>query len=194
MLKFNIKLLSNFTQKENLKLKKCKRLLVLVCNDSRFKDEILDADFSGETSHFKNCSNLEIYLHIMSGKETLLPEIDNEADISLKYFTPNVFNNSTVGYTYVTVLTQWINRNYLRFQSFVKVASNILHEWGHKLGFDHDFKPTRRRKFSICYQLNRIFEKLATDYIDQVEKEFDNYETKRQLVRYFRWYKPWTWF
>ena len=155
MLKIKIDYSSNFTPNEISKLIRCEGNLEKIVNSTLFKQEFLRADFSGETSQWKNKTNLEIFEHFMSGAETLQPEIDNEADIFIDIFNPKPFQ-SVVGYTYSYTVMQWINRKFFWALSDAGVEGNLAHEWGHKLGFDHDFKATARRPFSICYQLNKI--------------------------------------
>lgn len=186
---------TKLTPKENLKVTKSEMLMELVINSPEFKQEILTADFSGETSQWKYSTNLEIYEHIMSGQEILRPRRDNKANIELATFKPNWYTRH-IGHTYKTVLTQWINRQYLRARHYVKIASNILHEWGHKLGFDHDFENTARRKFSVCYRLNLIFEKLAPRYFAEVDAIFGAEPSPKppRARSRRRWYKPWSWF
>lgn len=154
MLKFKIDHRS-FTPKESLRLEEARTILETICNSDLFKEKFLSADFHGETSKWKNKSNLEIYNHFMSGAEVLQPEIDSEADIDLTIFNPKPWSG-TVGYTYKNTIRQWINRKFFWSLKIFQVAGNIVHEWGHKLGFGHDYKRTKRRPFSICYQLNRI--------------------------------------
>jgi hypothetical protein len=203
MLDFLITMKVKLSKSEQLKIIKSERLLELVVNSPEFKEEILKADFHGETSLWKNRANIEIYKHIMSGQETLRPEIDGVANVDLSVFNPNWKNKNVVGYTYMHVLTQWINRTYLRTRHYLYIASNILHEWGHKLGFQHDHKRTARRPFSICYQLNVILKKLSPKFIEQVNREFNEVNADIGLPveperkpRRSRWgfLKFWRWF
>lgn len=154
MLTFEIKT-RNFTKKEIARLDEAKALLQMIVNHQLFKQELLRADFSGETSDWKNKTNQEIYDHFMNGAETLQPESNGQADIDLTIFNPKPWT-STVGYTYRNTVRQWINRKFFWSLKIWGVMGNIVHEWGHKLGFQHDYKRTKRRPFSICYQLNAI--------------------------------------
>lgn len=158
MLKFKIETTANFTPKELEKIKRCGKNLDIICNSLLFKAEFLKADFSGERSEFQHKSNQEIYEHFMNGAEVLSPEKDGEADIDQDIFNPRFYNKSTVGYTYPDKARQWINRRFFWTWTDKAVQGNIGHEWGHKLGFDHDFYATAERPFSICYQLNKIIE------------------------------------
>lgn len=154
MLKFKIDS-RNFTKRELKRLEDARTKLEVICNSELFRQEFLRADFSGETSKWKHKTNEEIYNHFMSGAEDLQPEVDHEADIDLTIFNPKPWSG-TVGYTYRNTIRQWINRKFFWSLRIWGVMGNIAHEWGHKLGFGHDYKRTKRRPFSVCYQLNAI--------------------------------------
>lgn len=167
MLKFKIHT-RNFTQAELARLGQAKANLEIICNSELFRQEMLRADFSGETSKWKNKTNEEIYNHFMSGAEVLSPEIDFEADIDLTVFNPKPFQG-TVGYTYADTVRQWINRKFFWGLKIWGVQGNIAHEWGHKLGFGHDYKSTARRPFSVCYRLNSIIKYCHYVLIEQTQ-------------------------
>lgn len=154
MLKFTI-IYRNFRDNEINKLLKAKEGAEIICNSELFKREFLKADFSGETSPWREKTNQEIYDHFMSGAETLNPELDGEADIDLTIYNPAPWSG-VVGYTYMDTVRQWINRKFFWSLPIWGVIGNIVHEWGHKLGFTHDYDRTKRRPFSVCYQLNKI--------------------------------------
>lgn len=154
MLKFKIDH-RQFTPKESTRLEEARGICETICNSELFKEKFLAADFHGETSQWKHNTNEQIFDHFMAGAEVLQPEIDSEADIDLTIFNPKPWS-SVVGYTYSNTARQWINRKFFWSLKLYQVAGNIVHEWGHKLGFGHDYKRTARRPFSICYQLNRI--------------------------------------
>lgn len=156
-----------FTEKELIKLEQARVNLELITNSQLFKREFLRADFSGETSEWRHKTNEEIYEHFMSGAETLQPEKDNEADIDLTIFNPKPWTG-TVGYTYPNTMRQWINRKFFWSLELYEIEGNICHEWSHKLGFDHDYKRTARRPFSVSYQLNEIIKICHLDLIANI--------------------------
>lgn len=168
-LKWTINPTANFTKKELVRVGQARVNLEFITNHELFKQEFLRADFSGETSAWRHKTNLEIYEHFMSGAEKLRPEKDNEADIDLDIFNPSLASRNTVGYTYGHVLKQWINRKFFWAMAIWGVMGNIAHEWGHKLGFDHDRKSTKRRPYSICYQLNKIIKFCYLQLIEQAD-------------------------
>ena len=142
-------------EKELKRLELSRVYLEIICNSELFRQEFLRSDFSGETSDWKHKTNQEIYDHFMSGRETLDTTWDNEADIDQGIFNPKPWTR-VVGRTWKNRTLQEINRKFFWSLPIWGVMGNILHEWGHKLGFSHDYKRTKLRPFSVCYQLNKI--------------------------------------
>jgi hypothetical protein len=56
-----------------------------------------------------------------------------------------------IGYTNQNTLTIFINRVIYQKTEVYKIAMNLVHEWTHKMGYDHDFKATARRPASVPY-------------------------------------------
>lgn len=126
-----------------------------VINSTLFRDKIMQIKKQGELSKFKNQPNSLIYKHIMSGQEVLDDELDYELDI----FVNNYFSlKRVIGYTKPSIKTIFVNTRYFDKRNTRDIGSNILHEYGHKLGFKHAFRKTRNRHLSLCYQLNKAYE------------------------------------
>lgn len=62
--------------------------------------------------------------------------------------------SKVVGYTFFNAVTIWVNRRF--FGDACSIASNLLHESTHQLGFGH----ARSWATTVPYQANRIVEKL----------------------------------
>lgn len=139
-----------------------------VINSKIFQDKVLKMDKWGETSKYKDAPNIEIYQMIMRGAEVLDPVVDNEIDI---YVDDYYSIKRVIGYTYAN--TKWIytNTRYVDSYHSKLVGSNFIHEYGHKLGFDHDFRSTARRPYSICYLLNDIYEQCYAILFKQTKSE-----------------------
>ena len=137
----------------------------------------LSKGMEGELSELKKLSPREIY-------EKLFPI---ELYLNTYYTRKNV-----LGYGYKTSKNIHLNTKYLsqykidNLIDLMKIGSNIIHEHTHKIGAEHDFYDTSRRKNSISYIMNRVYEKTF--------KELYEIETPAPLVKYVVWYKPWTWF
>lgn len=129
-----------------------------VVNSSIFRDRVLKlspAQKVGERSKWKDASNMEIYKRLMRGAERFKDDEDNVMDIYVDdYYT----FKRVIGYTTLTSKYIYVNTKYFDGRSNKLVGSNLLHEYGHHVGFSHDFWATEERPNSLCYQLNRIYE------------------------------------
>lgn len=177
MLKVKINNADNFTAVELVKLKEAARLLEKAVNSKAFQDYVLACNFANNAG----LTNLQIYNLIMSGKETLSTEADNEMDIDINmyYSLKNV-----IGYTYPNTLKTWINRRYFNNMTTAQIAGNIAHEYMHKLGFDHDFYNTLQRQYSVPYTVGNII----SQFISLSDKQHPQ-PTCTQWQRV--WYAPW---
>lgn len=143
--------LLGFTPEEMEKHRVSQRLLESVVNSWEFRQELLALELTS-TAYM---SNLQIYTLIMSGSEVLSPEVDNEADISIHAY----FRIGTViGYTYPSSEKTFVNLKFFRKFDYSSVASNLFHEWLHKLGFSH---KSAKEKTSVPYALGTLIETLV---------------------------------
>jgi len=67
------------------------------------------------------------------------------------------------GYTYGNSDVINLNRKYHDNYGICSVANNLAHEWSHKVGYSHDFKPSKQRAFSVPYSINELFDKCCKD-------------------------------
>lgn len=154
-----------------------------VINSSIFRDKIYVMDKSGETSKYKDVSNSEVYQMIMKGAEVLDPQVDYEMDI----FIDDYFSlKRVIGYTFKTTKTIFVNTRYFDSRPSSLIGSNILHEYGHKLGFDHDFSNTPRRPKSICYQLNRVYEECHARIFNEKRPVTETYCVRSWRTLWFK--------
>lgn len=166
--------LDEFNEVQTQKMNNALERLKIVLNSQDFKQRILDHEYKGEKSFANNdgLTNLEIYEKIMLGSEELEPGDDSEVDIHITLYYAN---NGTVGYTYPSVNRIWVNNKFFSGYSLAKVAANVAHEWSHKLGFEHDFKRTVRRNYSVPYAVGKIvkelIEKMATPPIQEMPNQ-----------------------
>lgn len=154
----------NFTESQTLKMNEALDKIKTAINSKEFEERVLAHTYKGEQTYVQNdgLSNREIYDKLMIGAESLNLVEDNEMDIDVTMYYKN---NSVVGYTYPSTPRTWVNSKFFNRNSQAQVAKNVVHEWIHKLGFEHDFKRTSRRPYSVPYAIGNIIE----DLIDELE-------------------------
>lgn len=99
-------------------------------------------------------SNKEIYNHLMCGAESLILERDSEADIFIKIDRRN--NSRVLGYTYSNTSWQWIYIPFFNRGTQEDIAGNLAHEWCHKMGYQHEYRYTNLRQFSVPYAVGQF--------------------------------------
>jgi hypothetical protein len=156
---------SNFFTNDLIKLNKAVKYVEEFINSEEFEKIVLnysytDYDDNKHTRfHYTTFTNQEVLSIILSGSETLTPETDSEADIQIEL--DNSWTRNVIGYTYPTTPTQWIYAKFFRNWSAEEIAGNIMHEYLHKLGFDHEYQYTFNREFSVNYALGYACEDYA---------------------------------
>lgn len=63
-----------------------------------------------------------------------------------------------LGYTLPNQNKIWINRRLMFRWNTCDLGSLLAHESSHKAGYGHDFRPTKRRPFSVPYSVNYAFD------------------------------------
>lgn len=110
----------------------------------------------GEKSIWKDATPLQIFAALHTKPHKI------ELTIETYHTWKNVIGYGLPSDTIIRVNKKYLNRYDLHSTSDrIKIASNLLHEHGHDMGFKHDFLRTKRRTNSICYVLNRVYEKAA---------------------------------
>jgi hypothetical protein len=146
------------TEERRLKAQVVRGEMALIWNSPEFRVNLLTEleTMRGELSKWKSATPVEIFDYLMDGSEILDPIADGEMDLLVDdYYT----RANTVGYTKPGTKYIFVNTRYFDTNSSKKCGSNFSHEYGHKKGFSHDSKDTDRRDFSICYIINKAYEK-----------------------------------
>jgi hypothetical protein len=163
-LNFEVNLnLRNFNAQQEDKLLEAADLIKKVVASEEFKNAILNHKYRGKRQFVDNrgLSNRQIYKRILEGAEKLSKRVDNEMDLDLTIYRAQ---NNVVGYTYPNTKRIWMNSRFLNQNTPAKVTTNMMHEWLHKLGFDHDRKPTARRPHSVPYAVGYLVARLAKQH------------------------------
>lgn len=159
-----------FTTQELAKLKAALDLLKIVVNDIRFEGEVKGFTFQGKKQFYQNkgLTNVQIYEKIMSGAEVRTPTADSLMNLNLQIYNVSWyqrFHNNVVGYTNPSTGTIFMNRTFFQRFKLNEIAANVMHEWTHKLGFDHDFNATINRPYSVPYGIQSIVTEIGDEIL-----------------------------
>lgn len=128
-LRINVKSREGFTPAE-VKLHESAMVIVeMVVNSAEFKSRVQNRSYSTTTK-----SPTQIYDHIMTGEEVLQKGKDYEIDAEIEMYSAET---NTIGYTYQNTVKTWLNRVFASKYSEEQIAGNFIHEWLHKLGYQH---------------------------------------------------------
>lgn len=155
---------NNFTPTQAVMIYKAGQLVEECLNTSMFQTFCLNHTADGSMGgvpgfHYTAESGEKIHTKIMSGAEVLEPSADNEADIFIEL--DRSMSWSAIGYTYPNTKWQYIYNRFFSGASVAAIAGNIAHEYMHKLGFEHEFKYTKLREFSVPYAVGYFVERYA---------------------------------
>lgn len=138
----------NFTPEEKVKHEKAVEEAFIVLNSQRFKNKFLETKLSST----EGLTNLEIYEKLMSGYDEFNKEVDRDIDVSVEMYYKN---NKVVGYTYPTTHKTFLNRKFFKSFDTADVACNLVHEYLHKVGFDH---KSAKEHTSVPYAIGYLVE------------------------------------
>lgn len=142
-------------------------LISKVFSSEEFKKRILSHRYRGRLRFLENNkkSNKQIYQSILAGAETLSKIEDNTMDMHLVFYTDT--SSRVIGYTYPSSPKVWLNTKYFNKFDSLRVASNLVHEWMHKLGYGHDYEWTEERKYTVPYAVGRIVREVASEILNE---------------------------
>lgn len=134
--------------------------LKTINNSEEYKNAVLEFTYNKKKQFVDNekMTNEKIYNHLIGGAEALRPTLNYQMDLVVECYYSN---NSTVGYTYASANKIYANTKFHKNYSACQTASNLQHEWSHKMGFGHAVKWSSARDYSVPYGLNSIVEKLC---------------------------------
>lgn len=137
---------NNFSESDLAHFKLAIEIMVNVVNSEEFKDSVLHPPRLLEET--KGMSNEEIYNLFMSGRT----ELDNKPDKDIDIYINMYYKwGSTIGYTYPSTLSTWINRRFFWSMGEGGIVGNIVHEYLHKCGFSHASRGYTRREVPYYY-------------------------------------------
>ncbi len=176
-LRVNLDELVGFSTSSKTKIEQAANLLETILNSDEFKQAVLAHQFEGKTLFSNNdrtlndgpiqrgLTNEQVYEALMAGAEQLKgrPSVeDSVANLELHLYTPAWYKKwSVVGYGYPGQANIYMNWYYFNSFNSAQIIGNLVHEWIHKLGFDHDYGRTARRPCSVPYAIGDIVARLG---------------------------------
>ena len=138
----------NFTKEEIEKHILAVNNAVKVLNSKRFKEKFLKL----KLTNTDGLNNTQIYDKLMSGADDFNPEVDRDIDVYVEMYFKN---NRVVGYTKPSINKTYLNRKFFRSFDAADVACNLVHEYLHKVGFDH---YSAKEHSSVPYAIGYLVE------------------------------------
>ncbi len=153
-----------FTAAQTTKYQAAIAIVKKVIGTEAFRTKVLNHIWSGATQFANNLgrTNAQIYQTVLDAAETLQPAKNNTMDLGVKMY----YENSTIiGFTNGSIT--YINVNTKFFDQFnaAEVAGNMMHEWMHKLGYDHDFSVTPQRPYSVPYAIGYLVRDIGASFL-----------------------------
>ncbi len=149
------------TKPKERKLHQAVELLRLVFASSEFRKQILLHRYRGRYGFYMNDgeSNRVLYAKILDGVEKLYPYQNNAMDVEVELYAD--FESKVMGYTYPRTRRIWMNTKYFNRHTTPEIAGHLVHEWLHKLGYDHERQLSPRRRYSVPYAVGTIVKKIG---------------------------------
>lgn len=154
--------LIGFTARQEAKVASASRLIRKIVRSEEFKKEVLNHTWNEKKTFSDNngLTNEQIYKKILEGSERQLNlGKNNTMDLEIELYTDN--DSITIGYTYPSIVRIYMNRKYFNKFRPYQVADNMMHEWLHKIGFNHAVKNTPERPYSVPYAVGYIVKRIA---------------------------------
>ena len=145
---------TNYTPEQKAKLDQAEKVIAKIMNSEEYKQAVLSRKFTSTED-----SSEQVYKNLFEGAEALQPAVNYQMDLKVTmYFR----RNSTVGYTYASSLVVYTNSKFHNYFTVCEVASNLVHEWTHKMGYGHSSAGDSR---SVPYAHNAIVKALCPKFI-----------------------------
>lgn len=139
---------TNFTAEEKKIYAEAKVAVEKVLNSKRFKTKFLAA----KLTNVEGLTNEKIYTKLMSGIDLFNKTADYDIDVYVEMYYKN---NRVVGYTTPSINKTYLNRKFFSQYDAADIACNMVHEYLHKVGFDHE---SASEHTSVPYAIGYLLE------------------------------------
>lgn len=164
----------NQTQSEKNKYNAACSMIETIVTTAAFEDDVkTHRSYNGSVGYFGSSTTCNsagelgnigasVYQHMRNGDERRpsTTAVDNEMDMKVEMYRDDA--SSTIGYTYSTSDQIWVNRKYSDGYKPSSIASNLFHEWLHKLSYGHSSASTSCRPYTVPYAIGYMIRDYAT--------------------------------
>ena len=139
-----------FTEEEKALYRRAVQKAEAALNSKKFYTEFMKSKFTST----KGLSNQEIFDMLMSGIDMFNKAEDHDIDV---FITMYYANTRVVGYTNPSTCKTWVNRKFFSEYDEADISCNLIHEYLHKVGFDHkSAKELTSVPYAVGYLLERV--------------------------------------
>lgn len=162
-----------FNGKQLALLEEARTILEKVINHDEFKKRVLNFSYPYSTGslwwkkwytsqgfRWNNGDDRQtIYTKVLSGDE-MGTGSDQEIDVKITVYTGDA---GVLGYTNPGTLRTWINSKFLDTASAAEIAGNLIHEYCHKTGYDHEYYYNSLRQYTVPYAIGYLVTEIARE-------------------------------
>lgn len=160
----NVDYLSGFDATDEAKYNKAVALVKKVVATEAFRSAVVNHTYGGAKTFVNNngLTNAQIYQSVLDAAERLTPAKNNTLDVGVKlyYEANNVVGYTSPSYAYINVNTKFFDTYAVN-----SVASNLFHEWLHKVGYGHDASATPGRPYSVPYAVGYMIRDIGKNFL-----------------------------
>jgi hypothetical protein len=155
----------NFNEEQEEKVRKAIAIIRKIIVSEEFRDRVVNYTYEGKKTFVDNngLTNEQVYETILKGAEKMGDTSENNTlNVELELYNSKT---TTIGYTYPSTTRIWMNTKYFDKYTPIKVSDNLMHEWMHKLGFNHAITWTSSRDHTVPYAIGYLIEELAAKHL-----------------------------
>jgi hypothetical protein len=143
------------TVNEQEKFDQAVELIKKVVATEEFRSAVLNHTYNGVKTFVDNSgyTNGQIYQKVLDAAEKLFPAKNNAIDMEVELYYED---SNVVGYTTSNSKRIWVNNKFFVTNPITGVATNLFHEWLHKVGFGHAVSYSTSRDYSVPYAVGRM--------------------------------------
>lgn len=148
----------NYTEKQTANLVRASVLIAKIFNSQEYRDEVLGHVYKSKQNFDSSngLSNAQIYEKLFAGAEALIPAINYQMDLKVSMYLKKY--SSVIGYTSAGIMIVYTNSKFHNSFGPCDIASNLTHEWTHKMGFGH---LSASSYYSVPYAHSSLVDKLC---------------------------------